>query len=215
MAAGTGIIVFVGALCVAYLFSFAASRATKMREQNRLLAADLWYVSALFPLGIVCLYWGTLGDQPLSAQRIILGIAGAAVGCCLFLAAGEWMPPTTAASAQPSQSTQPSPVPSQNNQNGQNIIIPGSGNNLTVYPPPPAPSQTGSIYQAGIEVGKVFGARRSPSDATAFEFVEITNANQLNASEEFEFQSHILRLQRGWIERMTYGGVIGKIIRQK
>jgi hypothetical protein len=157
MAAGTGIIVFVGALCVAYLFSFAASRATKMREQNRLLAADLWYVSALIPLGIVCLYWGTLGDQPLSAQRIILGIAGAAVGCSLFLAAGEWMHPTTAASAQPSQSAQPSPVPSQNNQNGPNIIIPGSGNNLTVYPPPPATSQLDQFIKLALKLVKYSG----------------------------------------------------------
>jgi hypothetical protein len=116
------------------------------------------------------------------------------------------MRPTTAASAQPSRSTQPSPVPSQNNQNGPNIIIPGSGNNLTVYPPPLATSQLDQFIKLALKLVKVFGARRSPIDATAFEFVDITNANQLNASEEFEFQSYILRLQRGWIERYKAAG---------
>jgi hypothetical protein len=35
-----------------------------------------------------------------------------------------------------------------------------------------------AIYQAGVVVGKAFGARRSPTDATSFEFVEVTHVTQ-------------------------------------
>jgi hypothetical protein len=44
------------------------------------------------------------------------------------------------------------------------------------------------IYQAGISVGKVFGGRRSPTNATIFEFQEITQAGQFNLGAEFEYQ---------------------------
>jgi hypothetical protein len=44
-----------------------------------------------------------------------------------------------------------------------------------------------SIYQAGIIVGKAFGARRLTNDATRFEFREITNCAQLNTSAPFTY----------------------------
>jgi len=44
-----------------------------------------------------------------------------------------------------------------------------------------------SIYQAGVIVGKAFGARRLPNDATRFEFREITNCAQLNTSAPFTY----------------------------
>jgi hypothetical protein len=50
------------------------------------------------------------------------------------------------------------------------------------------------IKQAGIVVGKAFGARRSPTDATIFEFEEITNSQQFNYNAPFEYQGHTLRL---------------------
>jgi len=49
------------------------------------------------------------------------------------------------------------------------------------------------IYQKRIIAGKTFGARRSPTDATSIEFVEITHATQFNSAEPFEYQGHILR----------------------
>jgi hypothetical protein len=52
-------------------------------------------------------------------------------------------------------------------------------------PQPVTPDDT--IYQAGIVVGKAFGARRLPNDATRFEFREITNAAQFNPSAPFTY----------------------------
>jgi hypothetical protein len=49
------------------------------------------------------------------------------------------------------------------------------------------------IYQAGISVGKVFGGRRSPTNATIFEFQEITQAGQFNLGAEFEYQDYVLK----------------------
>jgi hypothetical protein len=61
----------------------------------------------------------------------------------------------------------------------QQVLIP--------QPPPVPRSQqvpaSGDIVQAGVIVGKAFGARRSPNDATTFEFVEITHAQQFNPRE--------------------------------
>jgi hypothetical protein len=51
-----------------------------------------------------------------------------------------------------------------------------------------------AIYQAGIIVGKAFGARRSPTDATVFEFVEITHASQFNPAEFFQYQNLSLKV---------------------
>jgi len=51
-----------------------------------------------------------------------------------------------------------------------------------------------AIYQAGILVGKVYGARRSPTDATVFEFVEITHASQLNTADVIQYQNYSLRI---------------------
>lgn len=120
---------------------------------------------------------------------------------------------------------QNNPPVNQNNQSGPNINAPGGKFNFYHGPPPEITSETGTIYQAGVEVGKVFGARRSPNDATTFEFVEITNANQFNPNEEFEFQDCILRFQSTRIRvrldvmrpqaGMIYGYLVAKVIRKK
>jgi hypothetical protein len=82
-----------------------------------------------------------------------------------------------------------------------------------------------AIYQAGVLVGNVFGVRRSPNDATTFEFVEITNANKLNSGEEFEYDGYILKMSSAETKvglnvmrpdaGMIYTRVIAKIIRTK
>jgi hypothetical protein len=51
-----------------------------------------------------------------------------------------------------------------------------------------------SIYQGGIEVGKVFGGRRSPTDAMMFQFVELTHASRLDTRYPFEYDGVILRM---------------------
>jgi hypothetical protein len=83
---------------------------------------------------------------------------------------------------------------------GPNFKFEGPSNNQFNFNPPtpqptaPAqPADTGVIQQAGVEVGKVFGARRSPSDATTFEFAEITNCAQFNTGAPFVYNG--VRLQ--------------------
>jgi hypothetical protein len=63
----------------------------------------------------------------------------------------------------------------QNNQGAPNINVPGSGNTFNINPVPGASVGSDEIIQAGIIVGKAYGGRRLPSDATMFEFKEITN----------------------------------------
>jgi hypothetical protein len=54
-----------------------------------------------------------------------------------------------------------------------------------------------SIYQAGVIVGHVFGARRDPNDATRFTFVEITKSGQLNGAVPFQFQDYTIENRKG------------------
>jgi hypothetical protein len=85
----------------------------------------------------------------------------------------------------------PPPAPSEQTvtQSGNGII---AGHDVVINgrvadgKPQPVLSDD-AIYQAGIVVGKVFGARRLPNDATRFEFREITNASQFNTSVPFIF----------------------------
>ena len=84
------------------------------------------------------------------------------------------------------------------------INIPGNnnilnfGNNNTVKPSDAPVQDQASIYQAGIVVGKAFGARRLPNDATTFQFTEITNCPQFNTNAPF-----------------TYGGVKLKFVSER
>lgn len=66
-------------------------------------------------------------------------------------------------------------------------------------PTPPAPvpvPEDDGIYQAGIVVGKAFGARRLPNDATRFEFREITNAHALNPAVPIQYRTLTLKLEK-------------------
>jgi hypothetical protein len=126
----------------------------------------------------------------------------------------------------PNQQGQTSPGVQQNNQ-GPGQLFNAPGGTIYVNPTPSAPLQKPerdpqAIYQAGIAVGKVFGGRRSPANATIYEFVEIKNANQLNAQAPFEYDGVLLVLQsvqrrvRLDISRpqdgMVYGGVIANVV---
>jgi hypothetical protein len=82
-----------------------------------------------------------------------------------------------------------------------------------------------AVFQAGAIVGKVYGGRRSPTDATLFEFREIAQAGQFNMNEEFEYDGYVLKAIR--INSRTglntsrpqdgtiLEGVIAKVIRRK
>jgi hypothetical protein len=122
-----------------------------------------------------------------------------------------------------SEKSSPGPAPSignieQHNQSGQNI---GQQNNF--YPQMPnLASKSDVIIQAGAVVGKVFGGRRSPTNATIYEFTEITNTNQFNARTGFEYDGQLLVIQSVMsrigldISRpqdgMIYGGVTAKVV---
>jgi hypothetical protein len=106
----------------------------------------------------------------------------------------------------------------QFNQSGTNI---GQQNNY--YQDSPNPTRGPDVIsQAGAVVGRVFGGRRSPTDATVYEFVEITNANQLNPSAPFAYAGQMLVLQsvRSRVgldisrsqDGMVYGGVVAKVV---
>jgi hypothetical protein len=134
-----------------------------MREEGRHMPELLWYAGGLIPLIGVSLLWVIMEDQAVLPQRIVLVVLGAIVGGICLFTVGEALRPPTPARAQSVAQLQQS-----------------------------AP-QPDVIYQAGVIVGKVFGGRRAPTDATVFEFQEITHASQFNYNAEFEYQGYVLR----------------------
>jgi hypothetical protein len=78
------------------------------------------------------------------------------------------------------------------------------------------------IREAGAVVGKVFGARRSPTDAMIYEFTEVKNSSQFNAQAGFEYDGLMLAIQsvRSRVgldisrpqDGMVYGGVIARVV---
>ena len=98
-----------------------------MRDDRRHVAEFLWYACGLIPLAGVCLFWVSMGDQPVVAQRVVLFIVGAAIGGCALLAAGEWWRPTVAAAqaqtpgGPPVTNNGPS-INTWNQSGGQNTI---------------------------------------------------------------------------------------------
>lgn len=128
-------------------------------------------------------------------QRIFLAIIGGLIGAGIFVALGEWIRPTASSKVA---------APSHATQSA-------------------APADV--IVQSGAAVGKVFGGRRSPIDATVFEFQEITQAGQFNIDAEFEYQGLIFKAMD--IKSVTglkssrpqdgriIEGMIAKVVRQK
>jgi hypothetical protein len=81
----------------------------------------------------------------------------------------------------------------QKNEGAPNFNVPGNQNQFNIYPPPQQRSESSDIIQAGILVGKAYGGRRLPNDATKFEFVEITNCAQLNTAQPFTYNGIRMR----------------------
>jgi hypothetical protein len=95
MATGTEILVLAGTVASGILI-LSVNRGLKMRDDRRPFAELLWYAGGLMPMAAVCLYWASMGDQPVMPQRVILFIIGAAIGGCALVGAGEWFRPATA-----------------------------------------------------------------------------------------------------------------------
>lgn len=126
MKSDTGMLALAGTVASGF-FIFSLMRGLKMREEKRRLAELLWYAGGPLLLAGVCLFWTSLGDQPVLVQRIILFTVGAAIGGCALLAAGEWLRPSTAA-AQSSGGSVPTinnfgPSINTTNQSGGNNTI--------------------------------------------------------------------------------------------
>jgi hypothetical protein len=120
------LIVLAGTVASGFLF-LSITRGLKMRDEKRPLAEYLWYGTGLLPLAGVSLFWASMGDQPVLAQRIVMFTIGATIGGCLLLAAGEWMRPAPAqaqASETPPMSNGPT-INTWNQSGGQNTINAG------------------------------------------------------------------------------------------
>ncbi len=110
-----------------------------MRDDKRPLPEFLWYVGGFLPLAGVCLIWTSMGDQPVTPQRIMLFILGAAIGGFSLLAAGELIRPINAQTP-----SEPPPI-----TNGEKPPVHVIGNNNVV-----SVGQTGGVT-AGTYINQV------------------------------------------------------------
>ena len=97
-----------------------------VRAEKSPLAELLWYAGGLLPLAVVCLFWASMGDQPVLPQRIVLLVVGAVIGGCGLLAIGELIRPTITAQAQtPNSGSMAVPITMGPINNNQGIITQG------------------------------------------------------------------------------------------
>lgn len=179
----TEILILAGTVSSA-IFALSINRGLKMRDDKRPLAELLWYAGGLVPLAGVCLYWASLGDQPVTAQRLILFILGAAIGGFGLLAAGEVLRPT-GASAQGDGTP-----PITNNAPSINTFNQSGGQNTINMLPPRRPD---GLYQADQMVGLVTAAKRTPnSKQMIFTNLRISS-NVVDLSKPFEFQDMVVK----------------------
>jgi hypothetical protein len=148
---------------------------------------------------LIAMKWDSTTDLSPSMRVFLLSVVGALTFVFLsealrWISTKEYSHQTAEARAPEKQK-----IANTINQSGNNSgQIANSIVNLTVNtatnPHSPA-HDIDHIYQAGAIVGKVFGARRSPTDATIYEFVEITQAGQFNLAEQFAYKEFILAAQ--------------------
>lgn len=192
---------------------------------RRDVASKCFWVATLWGAGATAMM-GSISDWPLLPRLLFSGMIGA--GLLIGLTEGvRWaaLAQHPQVEGKPIMSDKPStpantgtgPI-QQSNQSGTNI---GQQNNYYAAAPNPLRGSD-VISQAGAAVGKVFGGRRSPADATVYEFVEITNANQLNPSAPFAYEGQLLVLKsvRSRVgldisrpqDGMVYGGVVANVV---
>jgi hypothetical protein len=219
------------AACVAYPLLIGWAWVVIGRGDHGVASKCFWF-GTLWLAGATVMLGATV-DWPVLPRLVFVGVIGAGllIGLTESLrwARGEAQAPSAndllARQGKPTMSDKPSTPPTpaigtveQHNQAGANI---GQQNNYyqTTSKPVHDPD---AIHQAGATVGKVYGGRRSPTDATLYEFVEIKNANQLNAQAPFEYDGVTLVIQsvRSRIgldisraqDGMVYGGVIARVV---
>ena len=169
-------------------FGLFGKYAFDMRRDRNYRASWGWFFWAISPGLLSALYLTSDPGVSVELRNVVLGSLGAAGGMCAAIWLG-YLIQGEPAGAQSTPGTSPSTVPSvqQNNQGpGQQFNAPGGS--IYVNPLPQTMPDSGIIQQAGASVGNAFGARRSPTDATRFEFVEITHAEKLNTAEPIVYQ---------------------------
>jgi hypothetical protein len=176
------------------------ARGVAMRDST--LEMLLWYTLGAFVLAGASIIWISLEPTIMKQHRVVLGFLGAIFGALALLSVGEWTHPTN---AQPQTPTAPSasapvapsaasPSITQNNQSGPNIVVPGQGNTLNIYPSqsPPQPDPD-ALYQLKKPVGQVESVVESLSTGT-ITFGLIRGAMNLNATEDFQYKNYILHI---------------------
>lgn len=162
--------------------AFAMRREQKFREfwGAAFLAFTPAFMSAVYLTGD--------GTMAADTRAVILGGFGAVLGGI----AGVWISFITAGAATAESQTPPVDAPNGTIYNsGNRDVYNAPGGTIIVEPKAqsagPLTQTSEEIYQAGVIVGKAYGGRRSPRDATTFEFAEITNCTQLNTTKPFIF----------------------------
>jgi hypothetical protein len=168
------------------IFGLFGKYSFDMRRDHKYRESWAWACWAILPGFLSALYLTSEG-VPVEVRNIALGSLGAAIGACaaiwlgyVIAGAGATSPPPTGVKSPPAAAT---PIQQNNQGAGQQFNAPSG--TINVYPPSHQVPDSGNVTQAGVIVGKAFGARRSPTDATVFEFTEITNCGSLNTDAPF------------------------------
>ncbi|MGD9617439.1 MAG: hypothetical protein AB7H90_20265 [Alphaproteobacteria bacterium] len=103
-----GLLAFLSAASVAFLFSFAAPKANKMREANNRTIEYIWYLVGLLPITVVTFWWMAMAHPSVSIRLLVLGALGAVVGAVVFVLLGELVAPSSAQNALQSEAAKPS-----------------------------------------------------------------------------------------------------------
>lgn len=121
MGGGT-ILWLMGGICLA-VFGGALRQAFQALEAKKYRSMWNWYVWTFFASGVLCFGWAIEGDQSVVPRNIILGLAGAAVGCSVSIWAG-YVAHDMRARAQPV----PLPREGRNMNDTPNPLSPPTGN---------------------------------------------------------------------------------------
>jgi hypothetical protein len=169
----------------------AAVMMSSLSEQRR-AAAVLFSVAgvAFWLYGIT---WAVNAEAPMWIRLLTSGVIGGASAMLFTYLI------SISLAQQPSAGGASSSLPGtteQHNVSGPNVIVPGSGNTLTINPitPPSQPSRDpDGVYQFNRLVGYVEAAR--PDIANGYvNFDAIRGDGEFNPSETFEYRNYVLKM---------------------
>ena len=118
-------------------FTISLRHGLQMIGDKRYRAAWVWYLERFLPIAGAAQYWAATSDASAMTRNIILGLTGAAVGCCTAIALGYGVR-NTAANAQPPSAAPSNPPPVINVPNNQGIFTYGQQSNNYVTNDPRA-----------------------------------------------------------------------------